>query len=470
LTAASTTGPDWGLSFTYDGFGNRTNQSVTKGSGPAVSLSINLATNRINSSGYTYDANGNLTATPNATLLYDIENRLVKVTSSGSSEYYGHDPWNRGVWKTTRTNGTGNVFFYGAFGELMGTYSFTGSFSKVETNIHFAGKLIRWDNAAVVLDRLVGVKLRSNLVADPPVTQKSNYYPFGEERTATGQDRTKFATYYRDTKTGFDQAMNRYYISQWGRFLTADPYGPSANPASPLSWNRYAYVGNDPSNKNDPSGLDYFFQEDPDWVTQQMWLYYFGTGLMAYHPRPLPLDPPSRGSSERGPEKPIVTVRRIISSEVNEIRGTNFSKVCDSILRLLGTSVSDVVDLLSNPRLVVADGTTSTVAAPRTGWIGRFLDRIFGVPTVGDVFAWMPGGDSLGDPRSGTIGTIYVRPEAILKMGDNYLGAVLFHEATHILTSRTHEDLMRSLSIGLIRGLISGSNSITEEIKKKCFP
>jgi hypothetical protein len=114
------------------------------------------------------------------------------------------------VWKTTNTNGTGNVFFYGAFGELMGTYYFNGSFSKVETNVHFAGKLIRWDNAAVVLDRLGRVKLRSDMTAQPYLAQNSNYYPYGEERTATGQDRTKYATYYRDTKTGFDQAMKRY--------------------------------------------------------------------------------------------------------------------------------------------------------------------------------------------------------------------------------------------------------------------
>jgi RHS repeat-associated protein len=264
LTADSTAGPQWGLSFTYDGFGNRTAQSVTKGSGPTVSLSINPASNRINSSGYTYDANGNLTAMPNSTFLYDIENRLVKVTSSGTSEYYGHDPWNRRVWKTTTTSGTGKVFFYGVFGELMGTYSFSGSFSKVETNLHFGGKLIRWDNVAVVLDRLGGVKLRSNVVVDPPVTQKSNYYPFGEERTATPQDRTKFATYYRDNKTGFDYAMNRYYNSSWGRFTTADPFGGSVKPANPLSWNRYAYVANDPINNNDPSGLNMAFW-DPDW-------------------------------------------------------------------------------------------------------------------------------------------------------------------------------------------------------------
>jgi YD repeat-containing protein len=34
LITAATTGPQWGLSFGYDGFGNRLTQTVTKGSGP----------------------------------------------------------------------------------------------------------------------------------------------------------------------------------------------------------------------------------------------------------------------------------------------------------------------------------------------------------------------------------------------------------------------------------------------------
>src|SRR5436189_1268377 len=65
LIASSTTDPSWGLSFGYDGFGNRLSQTLTKGSGPTVSLSVNAASNRINSTGYAYDANGNLTTMPN---------------------------------------------------------------------------------------------------------------------------------------------------------------------------------------------------------------------------------------------------------------------------------------------------------------------------------------------------------------------------------------------------------------------
>jgi hypothetical protein len=61
------------LPFTYDDFGNRTNEPVTKGSGPSVLSSINLATNRINGSGYTHEANGNLTAMLNVTFLGRLE-------------------------------------------------------------------------------------------------------------------------------------------------------------------------------------------------------------------------------------------------------------------------------------------------------------------------------------------------------------------------------------------------------------
>jgi len=37
--------------------------------------------------------------------------------------------------------------------------------------------------------------------------------------------------------------------------MSADPYLASGGPADPGSWNRYAYVENDPVNFNDPRGL-----------------------------------------------------------------------------------------------------------------------------------------------------------------------------------------------------------------------
>lgn len=49
-------------------------------------------------------------------------------------------------------------------------------------------------------------------------------------------------------------ADQRYYDRGTGRFLTADP-STGSNAADPGSWNKYAYVGGDPANFADPSGL-----------------------------------------------------------------------------------------------------------------------------------------------------------------------------------------------------------------------
>jgi RHS repeat-associated protein len=84
-----------------------------------------------------------------------------------------------------------------------------------------------------------------------------NYYPFGEEIGSTANDQYKFASTYRDSATGLDYAINRYYASSTGRFLNPDPYKASGGAASPQSWNRYAYVVNDPVNHLDPTGLFY---------------------------------------------------------------------------------------------------------------------------------------------------------------------------------------------------------------------
>jgi RHS repeat-associated protein len=85
--------------------------------------------------------------------------------------------------------------------------------------------------------------------------------PYGQEISATANDKIKFATYLRDGESGIDYAMNRYYAAGRGRFLSADPYrvnnsGPG-DPGAPGSWNRYVYALGNPTNFYDPFGLDY---------------------------------------------------------------------------------------------------------------------------------------------------------------------------------------------------------------------
>ena len=133
---------------------------------------------------------------------------------------------------------TETMYFYGVKGERLpyqiGPYAgqLTGT-----PPAYFAGRRL-----GVATDRLGSVRVTS-------------YYPYGEQQTTTAEDDVRFATYVRDGATGLDYAMNRYYSSIIGRFMSPDPSARSMLLANPASWNRYGYVGGDPVNNNDPSGL-----------------------------------------------------------------------------------------------------------------------------------------------------------------------------------------------------------------------
>ena len=84
------------------------------------------------------------------------------------------------------------------------------------------------------------------------------YYPFGLEAESIGGDelRQKFTGHERDDRVGLDYMMARSCRMALGRFLEPDEYGGSTRLSQPQSWNRYAYVMNDPINATDPTGYD----------------------------------------------------------------------------------------------------------------------------------------------------------------------------------------------------------------------
>jgi RHS repeat-associated protein len=65
----------------------------------------------------------------------------------------------------------------------------------------------------------------------------------------------RFTGKERDAETGLDYFGARYFSGAQGRFTSPDPLLNSGRPWEPQSWNRYAYVLNNPLKYSDPDGL-----------------------------------------------------------------------------------------------------------------------------------------------------------------------------------------------------------------------
>jgi RHS repeat-associated protein len=97
----------------------------------------------------------------------------------------------------------------------------------------------------------------SRLATTPGRTLYSatSYAPFGEPYAEAGTTDRSFTGQDEDTVAGMQDFLDRRYRSNHGRWLTPDPIGLAAvNPASPQTWNRYAYVMNNPLALIDPFG------------------------------------------------------------------------------------------------------------------------------------------------------------------------------------------------------------------------
>jgi RHS repeat-associated protein len=227
----SASGKNWGETYTYDGYGNLTQMAPTGTAGaPSLSLTVavngnNVPTNRISATGVSYDNNGNQTAGfGGLSMVYDAANRVARIAGSQSAAY-GYDSDNRRIY-SRNASGSETIYFYGADGRKLAAYTYTiimtGGYPEIELtqrsqNVYFLGKLIYAEGNTVTTDRLGSVRS-----GGPGGLGYQAQYPYGAEYTVTANDREKYATYTRDSVTGLDYAMNRYYSSQWGRFLSPD--------------------------------------------------------------------------------------------------------------------------------------------------------------------------------------------------------------------------------------------------------
>ena len=275
--------PSWTQSYSYDRYGNRTGVSKTgpgAGSVPLDGLAslayINAQsqtlTNRITTDGYEYDPAGNQTRgqTENGVWLrskYDAAGRLAQVLTDASAvlETYGYGATNERL-VTTDSNGT-TTFYAWEGGQVIAEYSGVGA-NGLSWNKHYVylgGRLLATLSGSGTQyyhpDRL-GTRLVTDGATGTVTTEQVNL-PFG---TALGAESSgasnnrRFTSYDRSTNTGLDYAVNRFYNGAQGRFTQVDSIGMSAaSLTDPQTLNLYAYVGNDPVNRLDPTGLFWGF-------------------------------------------------------------------------------------------------------------------------------------------------------------------------------------------------------------------
>jgi RHS repeat-associated protein len=91
------------------------------------------------------------------------------------------------------------------------------------------------------------------------------YGPFGETYANTGATLKDFTGQTQDTASGIQDFLFRQYSSAQGRWEVPDPAGLAAvDITNPQTWNRYAYLANNPLNKVDPLGLYCFYRGQGD--------------------------------------------------------------------------------------------------------------------------------------------------------------------------------------------------------------
>jgi RHS repeat-associated protein len=240
-----------GLSWTYDPWGNRTDQTVTAGTCGTSHVTVNTA-NRLVGPPYQYDANGNLSNDGSHTYTYDAENRITQV-DGGTTATYVYDANGQRVRKLA--GGVTIDYVYDSEGKVSGEIWTPPGYFTVGY-IYLNGQLVAEykDSTTYFMhsDHLGSTRLMTNLSGG--VYDSLDYLPFGEQIAGGTGTTHKFTGKERDGESSLDDFGARYYSSQYARWMSVDPAYESEILELPQTWNRYSYVYNRPTFGTDPDG------------------------------------------------------------------------------------------------------------------------------------------------------------------------------------------------------------------------
>ncbi len=265
LTVAQATGNStYNLDFIYtqDGsngqFGNMSCLLNGHGAtvGPCPQLTFSSSTNRITTSGYTYDAAGNMTNDSVHAYTWDAEGRLVKV-DAGSTATYTYDALGQRVYGVVGANP--EIFYmYDPAGNLLYA-TMTDGWGGDELTEPVAGRVL----ASYVNGQSDTYFKHANALGswglitahDGSVPQDQLYYPWGQTWTSGHYlfESNWAAMSWYNAESDLFLTPARSYGSRLERWMSPDRL--AGDVANPQSLNRYAYALNNPASMIDPSGL-----------------------------------------------------------------------------------------------------------------------------------------------------------------------------------------------------------------------
>ena len=197
-----------------------------------------------------YDASGNLTNDGERQFTYDSENRLLSVAGSASLTL-AYDPLGR-LRETVAPSPAVTTRFLYDDEALLAEYD--GAGTVLRRYVHGPGTdepVVWYEGAGLTARRWLHQNQQGSIIAQSDATTTATVYaygPYGEPSSWTG---SRFSytgqTMLGEVRLYYYKA--RFYDPETGRFLQTDPIGTDDD------LNLYAYVGGDPINRADSSGM-----------------------------------------------------------------------------------------------------------------------------------------------------------------------------------------------------------------------
>lgn len=251
------------ISYTYDTYGNR----LTKTWGASSwyytydSYKRLLTTNDPDSGTCYYNAEtGNLYqwtlyGTSTMTFTHDGDNELVRTVVGTKSWNYWYDASGRRV-KAVEEGATEYTVYAGGQPILTieGTKKITKTYHVYANGLHIAKSV----NAKTMYYYHQDHKGSTRLVTDSTgvVVFDTDYLPFGRAYLPDGDEDFLYVDARATPFCDFLHLGERYYDTRLGRFVNPDRVLGSIS--TPSSMNRWTYCGNDPINRIDRTGADWF--------------------------------------------------------------------------------------------------------------------------------------------------------------------------------------------------------------------